>query len=129
MNFENPNGSDGKSGEQSGEQSQKPMQGAEPASKRDAYEAEKKAGEAMQFAEDLHEELQEEVTDLRFAVEELRAEVEELRSLSAAHAVSLEYLFENAGRPGFSSLKRDYVVPAQLSEEVAAMKGDGDGSE
>jgi predicted RNase H-like nuclease (RuvC/YqgF family) len=95
-----------------------PMQGPAAASKRDVEEAERKADGARERAQMLEGECDE----LRARNEELREEIEELRELHAVHAVSLEYLFENASSRGLGKTLPDYEVPEPLEELVAEAK-------
>lgn len=107
-------------GQPSGQQPSggQPPRGPEAASKRDVQEAEAKADDAR----DRLDHLEGRVESLQERNAELKEELEEARQLSAAHAAALEYLFENAGQPGFGKLKGEYEVPEPLEEYVEEMR-------
>lgn len=130
MNPTNPNGDS--STENNQEQSGAGEAAAAPraASERDVQEAERKGEEAYAHADDAHDALEATDEALREEIAELRATVEDLRGLHATHAVSLQFLFENASSRRLGKSLPAYEVPALLEGPVSKLKeqaGEEDG--
>ena len=93
--------------------------GAPAASQRAVQEAEKKAANACERVQLLEEE----VSELRNRLESAAEEIEMLRGLSATHAYSLDFIFDNAAAGSWGKSLPDYEMPEELSEDVEALGG------